>query len=87
MRTLPEHNDLIPLLRAISMTAGVKQPGRRYGPPPKPAPSHRQRPAPMTNARRAWVYDLGHMRMTARQQRQYLRMMRRSARRGPVNPS
>lgn len=48
-----------------------KQPGRRYGPPPKDPPHPRmQSPAPMSADRRAEVYG---RRWTARQQRQFNR--------------
>lgn len=40
------------------MTA-LKQPGRRYGPAPKPAPKHRGAPTPMDLAARVGSYMKG----------------------------
>lgn len=54
--------------------AARTQPGRRYGPAPKPAPKHRQAPTPMTTGRREVVYLADGKPMTARQERQFFRM-------------
>lgn len=78
-QTLAEHNPLIPLLRAISLTRGHKQPGRRYGPAPKfPPKVSAQSPAPMGNRRRVEVYNADGTTLTQRQARQFDRMYARS---------
>lgn len=81
--TMAEHNDLIPLLRVIAMPT-TKQPGRRFGRAPKPAPKHRpSSPSPMSDARREEVYTrVGGF--TARQFRQLQRMGARAAYREAV---
>jgi hypothetical protein len=56
-----------------------KQPGRRYGPPPKNSPHQRmQAPEPLAMAVRWEGYtEGGHYPMTARQRRQWERMASR----------
>lgn len=61
-RTFPEHNDLIPLLRALAMRGGRKRGGAKYGPPPKNPPHERmQSPAPMSDERRSEIYGRRHV--------------------------
>lgn len=56
-----------------------KQPGRRYGPPPKtPLHAGMQSPKPMDTERRREIYRRGRQRMTARQERHFHRMAWRS---------
>lgn len=79
---LGRRNETVAAVRdySLSMQRG-KQPGRRYGPPPKRAPkAHASAPVPLNNNVRKLIYvdERGVRPLTARQMRQVRRMETRA---------
>lgn len=75
VRGLGKVNDTVDAIRRLrEMWSAVKQPGRRYGPPPLSGNDRSTPPARMTNPRRTAGYRRQTSSLTPRQNRQLWRM-------------